>query len=277
MSDKSIYNSEPVNDSRTMLNALRGNDENAKCDALQRLYASLTKHAAQRLGAKRNRVDVMPESIVQSVIVREVAGGGLNRVNDDQHLEARLKKAINNKVIDRGRKHKPSEFPVNDAGRAYDPTGYGPGPSTRLVNHEELFEQAQKMQAFRAACMAGPISDTQRRFVELSIFEEKSVDEIAVICGTSVSTIKVRLSEARRKLVEHLLQPLRAEVDGMAWAILDATLIQRKHNERAAATLGVNETEIRRVLKYVANAWLVDRYGNESITVFTRLLGNRKR
>jgi len=277
MFEESKYNSEPVADSHAMLDALRGDDENAKRDAIQRLYASLTKHAEQRLGAKRDRVDVMPESIVQSVIVREVADGGLSRINDDQHLEARLKKAINNKVIDRGRKHKPSDFPVDDAGKAYDPAGYGPGPSTQLVNQEDLLEHGRKLEAFHEICLAAPISDTQRRFVQLSIFEEKSLDEIASNCGTSVSTIKVRLSEARKKVVLHVLEPLRSQVDGVAWAILDATLVQRKSDERAAAILGVNEAEVGRVLRYMANAWLVDQYGNESIAVFARLLGNRKR
>jgi len=261
----------------SLLEALRGRDEAAKRAAIERLYERLTPHARWKLGNKRDRADAMPESIVQSVIVREIVGGGLRGVNDDQHLEARLRRAINNKVIDRDRKLRPCALPVDADGRSHDPSGDGPGPATRIVEQEELLFAARRLLAMKDACMSAPMSATQRMFVELAIFEEMSLDEIAKRSTTSVSTVKVRLSEARKKIVPHLLQSLRAEVDGTTWAVIEMILVQRRTVERCCQTLGVDESRIRQIVGCVVYSRLRDSFGPEGLEVFERLLGNLKR
>jgi len=92
-----------------------------------------------------------------------------------------------------------------------------------------------------------------------------------------MATVKIRQCVARKKVLLHVLESLRSQVDGGAWAIIDATLVQRKSAERAATMLGVNEAQIRRVLSSVAYAWLAETYGTESIALFERLLGNKRR
>jgi RNA polymerase sigma factor (sigma-70 family) len=262
--------------SSSILEALRSDDETARQTALQRLYDMLTPHAQRKLGGRRDGANMLPESIVQSVIVREVACGGLTEINDDQHLEARLRRAINNKIIDRRRKRRAAEMPVNSEGAAYDPAGDGPGPGTQLVDQEEIMRQANQLSAFKEACAGAPISDTQRRILELVIFEDQTIEEAAELCSTTPPTIKVRLSEARKKIVPHLLQPVRAEVDGTTWAIIDMMLIQRRSTDRCRAMLGVDDRQIRQAIQRSVYPVLLESYGAEGIALFQRLLGNRK-
>jgi len=262
---------------RLLLDALRGTDAVAKRKAIEHLYARLTPHARRQLGGKRDRADGLPESIVQSVIVNEVASSALSRLNDDEHLEARLRLAIRNKIIDRARKRKPVGLPVNADGCAYDPPGTDPGPATQVADHEERKHAARQLIALRDACLSAPISETRRRMLELAIFEDRSLEEIAQRCNTTVPTVKARLSEAKKVVVPHLLQPLQSTVDETKWAIIDTMLIQRRSVQRCCAELGVDESAIKHVIGCDVYPMLKAAYGIEGISLFKRLLGNSKR
>jgi DNA-directed RNA polymerase specialized sigma24 family protein len=264
-------------DVRSLLDALRGDDDVAKRKAIEHLYAQLTPYARKQLGSKRDRADGLSESIVQSVIVHEVVAGTLSRVIDDAHLEARLRRAVSNKVIDRSRKRKPVGLPVDADGRAYDAAGVGPGPATQVADHEQIMHAARQLMAFKEACLAAPLSDTRRRMLELAIFEDLSVEEIAQRCETTVPTVKVRLSEARKVVVPHLLLSLREAVDGTKWAIIDAVLVQRKSVQKCCASLGVEESTIKHVIGCDVYPHLKTAYGIEGVALIERLLGNSKR
>jgi len=92
-----------------------------------------------------------------------------------------------------------------------------------------------------------------------------------------VSTIKVRLAEARSKVRTYLLSPLRQQVDGMRWAIIEVTCISRMKSEHAAEKLNVERSEVRFVMREVLLPWLLESFGHRGSMLFSgRLLGNRK-
>jgi RNA polymerase sigma factor (sigma-70 family) len=83
----------------------------------------------------------------------------------------------------------------------------GEGPAAAADPAGELKEQDTQEQV-RSAIRQLPARD--REVIVLRYLEERSIDEIAGLCGSSTGAVEVRLSRARRKL-EALLEPLIKE------------------------------------------------------------------
>jgi len=278
----------PEVNSTSLLAALISDDKESRDAAQCELYERLSKIVQ----SKTTRPEIVAESVAASVVFRhlqerfEVADFA-----DDSKLWAWLMSVTTNRLLDRIRKlnvrskHE-RPLPVDDDGRVFDPALSSPGASTQLglaeeqmiaASEEQLFEETARFLHFYDECHAAPISDTQKRFLDLWLFEEMELEDVAEQCGATMSTIKVRLSEARSKVRTHLLSPLRQQVDGMQWAIIEATCISRMKSEDAAVKLNVERSEVRFVMREVLLPWLLESFGHRGSMLFSgQLLGNRR-
>lgn len=265
----------PVAASSSLLAALRQGNDSEREAALRKLYELLLPHARGKISGSSSRRSDQAESVVQSVIVHEIAGRDLDQVKDDQHLEARLKRAVKNKVIDRFRRRRAAGVVAGSDGERHA-VDHGEGPGTKLAGRESLLLKAERLRAFHDVVNECPLSKTQRAIVQMAVVEDHPLQRVAEECGTTVPTVKVRLTEARKRLVPHLLEPLRHEVDGQTWAVIELLLIRRRRPERCAEVLGMDHGQIRRVMREEVYPRLHRLYGGEGILLVERLLGNRR-
>ena len=102
-----------------------------------------------------------------------------------------------------GGRHAVPEIPFEDASRAPEPSSSAPFPSPSSagspLDHAVLQE---RLEALRQAI--GELAPKQRLCMELRVFQERSLEEIATALRISPETVKAHLFQARQRLWDKL-------------------------------------------------------------------------
>lgn len=110
-----------------------------------------------------------------------------------------------------GGRHAVPEIPFEDASAAPEPSSSAPFPSPSAagspLDHAVLQE---RLEALRQAI--GELAPKQRLCMELRVFQERSMEEIATALRISPETVKAHLFQARQRLWDKL-HPLFGTID----------------------------------------------------------------
>lgn len=262
-------------DPSRLLDALRRGDAAQKDAAILDLHQRLQRQADRYLGRQAGRADLQVESIVQSVIGRALADG-FDRYNDDEHLQAGLRQRVKHLILDRKKKHRPGAMPRDEDARTVEAAGSGPGPGTLVAQREQEQIAQRGRQAFIDRCLDSPITERQKQLLAACL-EGRSWRETADSLKTTVGAAKKMMSEMRPKVLAHVLEPLRAKVDGRCWGLIELHFIRRRSIETTASALGLSVEAARRLLEREIRTAIVDDLGGpEALAVFERMLGYRK-
>lgn len=263
-------------DPSRLLDALRRGDAAQKDAAILDLHQRLQRQADRYLGRQAGRADLQVESIVQSVIGRALADG-FDRYNDDEHLQAGLHQRIRRLILDRKKKHRPGSMPRDEDARTVEAAGSGPGPGTLVAQREQEQIAQRGRQAFIDRCLDSPITERQKQLLAACL-EGRSWRDIADSLETTAGAARKMMSEMRPKVLAHVLEPLRAKVDGLCWGLIELHFIKRRSIETCASALGLSVEAAQRLLEREIRAAIVDHVGGpEALAVFERLLGYTKR
>lgn len=258
----------------TLLKAIREGDENEKRAALDHLYSMLTLDVRKQLGKQEGRADFQAESIVQSALVAEFARGAIDKCNDDDHLKARLRLAVRNKMLDRKKKRKPSGMPDAATLVAFDPIEQSEGPATRVVRFEEEEADQTRLEELRKSCATAPLTETDLAVLNQYLFEDATWEVIAQSIGSTVGAAKKRMTTKIRPVaLTHIFTPVRQAVDGATWACIDNSLI-RKIRSKSSPDYLLEKTRSPRDLWATAmEPILRSHYGVKGMGLIVRLIG----
>lgn len=190
---------------RAVLDFQNGSDREKSFELLfRRFRPRIERFLAPRVFSPEERLD-----LTQSIFLRIYQG--LEGYRGEGSLEGWvLQIAVN--VYRKWRDHQPGgrqavpEIPFEDLSEAPEPAAADfPSPSAnvsaldRIVRHERL-------EALRKAI--GELAPKQRLCMELRVYQERSVQEIAVALRISPETVKAHLFQARQRLWDKLHQTL---------------------------------------------------------------------
>lgn len=260
-----------------LLAELRSNDPHRVRNAIERLTDELAVHARAKLAERRDRADFQPESIVQSVLLKELAPG-TSGFKDAQHLNARLRLAVNHKIYDRVAKggHAAEiareRHGTNDD--EFEAPATGPGPATQVIGIE-LSAQDKILAIELEKRLSADLDTEERRLVELCVLQGLDGRTAAATLGISDAAARQRLSRLRQQLRGRALEPLQAKLSSVEWAALHACLVQRMAPQTVARLLGVSEQELGNILERLIVEEVPRVLGRRGVEIFNRLLGRQ--
>lgn len=260
-----------------LLADLRSNDPQRIRGAIERLTDELAVHARAKIAERRDQADFQPESIVQSVLLRELAPG-TSDFKDTQHLNARLRLAVNHKIYDRvakgGRAAELARESCGPKDSEYEARAAGPGPATQVIGLE-LSAQDRSLAIELESRLTTGLDAEERRLVELCVLQGLEGKAAAAMIGISDAAARQRLSRMREQLRSRALEPLQARIRSVEWAALHACLVQRMAPQTAASFLGVSEQELGSMLERLVVEEVPRVLGHRGVEIFHRLLGRQ--
>jgi RNA polymerase sigma-70 factor (ECF subfamily) len=170
---------------RRLIERTLAGDDTAFGQLVERHQRNVFNIAYRMLGNREEAGDVAQEAFWRAY--RNLDGFDL-----DRPLEPWLYRIVTNLSLNRLRRNPPPTISL-DAPPAVPDTR--PGPPERLL-------QAETQLRIRQAILALPAAD--RAVIELRHFQALSYEEIALVTGASVSSVKSRLFRARRSLQAQL-------------------------------------------------------------------------
>jgi DNA-directed RNA polymerase specialized sigma24 family protein len=271
----------PARDEPGVLSAARAQDDASLRRALQRLVDEVLVPAAIReTGARRNQVEFLPESVVQSVIADDLARA-IRECVDETHLRARLVRAIRHRVIDRTRKGgaagAPRHWAIGPERGGQEPAAHSAErpPAMALARESALLDET----AYRSLCatiLQAPRDRTDRLLLEGYVLEGRRWDDVASTAGVSSAAARQRLTRLRSALLAKLCLPLRTMLDGESWAIAEALLVHRRAPADVGIALGLSSVQVERICRQRIVPTLALLHGDRGVTAILRLLGNRR-
>lgn len=264
---------------RTAIDRLRSGSKTEQGRVIDSLYTKLNQRAeriaAKMLGSKARRVDLQPESVVMSVMAKELPRLAVVCV-DDQHLEARLVRAIRNRFIDRLRIKKHVNQDAGDERTRIDPLASDDGPGSVVIAFEQSSHErdalAKLVRTLAAACKNGD----ERTMVEQFLVRSQSWSAVASQLGKNEAAAKVAFSRLRQRLLEHVTEPLRFSLSGPEWAVVQAICVERRTVSDAAAALNTSQEHVLSVFQSRILPALRAEYGVAGIESLVRLIGKLK-
>jgi DNA-directed RNA polymerase specialized sigma24 family protein len=261
------------------LEGLRSANRIEQGRAIQSLYQRINERAERMalkmMGEKSLRVDLQPESVVLSVMARELPKLAVV-CNDDQHLEARLLRAIRNRFIDRLRARKdvnPDSRGDDGESENFDAMGTGEGPQSVVIAFEQSIHEREALLKLVSRLTATCKSDDERTMVEQFLVKNQSWSAIAKQLGKNENAAKVAFSRLRQRLLESVLAPLRLAISGPEWAVVHHLCLERKSVEESAAAVGVDRAHVLTVFQTRILPALRAEYGAAGIESLVRLIG----
>ena len=189
---------------RAVLGFQRGNDREKNFEVLfRRFRPRIERFLASRVFSPDERLDLTQATFLQ--IYR-----GLEGYRGEGSLEGwvlQIACNIYRKWRDRqpGGRHAVPEVPFEDSSGAPEPvpSAQVAGPSTAGSPLDHIVREEQ-LAALRAAI--GELAPKQRLCMELRVYQERSVQEIAAALRISPETVKAHLFQARQRLWDKLHQ-----------------------------------------------------------------------
>lgn len=265
--------------SRNVLDRLRSGSKTEQGRVIDSLYARLNQRAeriaARMLGPKARRVDLQPESVVMSVMAKELPKLAVV-CQDDQHLEARLLRAIRNRFIDRLRARKHVNADSRDERTRVDAVDTGDGPGSVVVAFEQSTHEREALAKLVRTLAAACKNDDERTMVEQFLVKNQSWSAVASQLGKNETAAKVAFSRLRQRLLEQVMEPLRFALSGPEWGVVQAICIERKTVVEAAASLATTQERVVDVFQSRILPALRAEYGVAGIESLVRLIGRLK-
>ena len=190
---------------RAVLDFQRGIDREKSFELLfRRFRPRIERFLAPRVFSPEERLD-----LTQAIFLRIYKG--LEGYRGEGSLEGWvLQIAVN--VYRKWRDHQPGgrqavpEIPFEDLSEAPESAAADfPSPSANVSALDRIVRQ-ERLEALRKAI--GELAPKQRLCMELRVYQERSVQEIAVVLRISPETVKAHLFQARQRLWDKLHQTL---------------------------------------------------------------------
>ncbi len=256
------------------LDDLNSGDPDRERRALVQLTEELIEYARRRLRVQRDQVNTQPESVVQSVLRRELEGG-LAYENDD-HMHGRLRIAIARKIADRKKEggsvrtvHDPGDGSLDRAARE------ARGVGTEVVELERADRADSQREDARDRLLEG-LQPADRDLVRHLIFKGLTSQATAAALDSTPEAIRKRLQRLRPALRGRLLEPLRRALSPEDWTVLSGCLIDRQKPQILADMLGWSVEELAARFAELFDEKVGPQLGPDAIEYLTRLLGAAK-
>jgi DNA-directed RNA polymerase specialized sigma24 family protein len=229
----------------------------------------LVSHARAKLGRRQDQANCQAESVVQSVLVREL-GEGADSFDNEAHLQGRLRRAVDNKIKDRlkgpkGRTGQASQY-AHDG--LPDPGTSGPGTGTQIAE----IDRADSLSSFLTAGLDASDQEIVRR----AVLADQDANEVAQHVPLTPAAIRKRLERLRPALRKRLLEPIRDSLSAQEWAVVSACLIERMDPKATAELLGITPEQMARTLETIMREHLSLAVGQAGVMAIGRLLGRVK-
>lgn len=249
-----------------LLGDIRSNDPTRVRSAYEQLTNDLVAYARANLGRRQNQVNRQAESVVQSVLVREL-GKGTDSVDNEEHLQGRLRRAVVNKIKDRPKGPKGQTGQASQYGEdgLPDAAQLGPGVGTQIA-------ETDRANAIADLLTVGLDADDQE-IVRRAVMDDQDASEVAKHVPLKPTAIRKRLERLRPVLRKRLLEPLRGSVSAQEWVVVNACLIERLDPKATAELLGTTPEQMARVLQTVMRDRLSSAIGEAGMLALGRLLG----
>jgi RNA polymerase sigma-70 factor, ECF subfamily len=185
---------------RAVLDFQRGADREKSFELIfRRFRPRIERFLAPRVFSPEERLD-----LTQAVFLRIYRG--LEGYRGEGSLEGWVLQIAFNvyrKWRDRqpGGRHAVPEIPYDESSGAPEPPADSPSPSAAGSPLEGIVRQ-ERLEALREAI--GELAPKQRLCMELYVYQERSVQEIAVALRISPETVKAHLFQARQRLRDKL-------------------------------------------------------------------------
>jgi RNA polymerase sigma-70 factor (ECF subfamily) len=190
---------------RAVLDFQRGIDREKSFEVLfRRFRPRIERFLASRVFSPEERLDLTQAAFLQIY-------KGLEGYRGEGSLEGwvlQITCNIYRKWRDRqpGGRHAVPEVPFEDSSVAPEPSASAqPSPST-VASPLDRIVREERLAALRAAI--AELSPQQRLCMELRVYQERSVQEIAVALRLSPETVKAHLFQARQRLGDKLHRTL---------------------------------------------------------------------
>lgn len=191
---------------RAVLDFQNGSDREKSFELLfRRFRPRIERFLAPRVFSPEERLD-----LTQAIFLRIYKG--LEGYRGEGSLEGWVLQIAFN-VYRKWRDHQPGgrqaapEIPFEDLSEVPEPSEAAdfPSPSANVSALDRIVRQ-ERMEALRKAI--GELAPKQRLCMELRVYQERSVQEIAVALRISPETVKAHLFQARQRLWDKLHQTL---------------------------------------------------------------------
>jgi DNA-directed RNA polymerase specialized sigma24 family protein len=250
----------------SLLSDLKSSDPDRVRSAVEELTDVLTAHARMLLGPRKKHANCQAESVVQSVLVREL-GGGAHAFQNEAHLNGRLRLAVENKIKDRrkgpkGATGQASQFPD---GALRDRAAADPGIGTQVVETDRRHEIEARLTA--------NLTREDQELVQLCILGEIDSNEAARTLSLTADAVRKRLQRLRPELRARLLAPFKERVSAQDWALITACLIQRLAPAQVTEMFGRAPGALADTLERIFREILNPALGDAGMLALTRLLG----
>lgn len=265
----------PSTQVQVLLTGLRSGGKLESEHAVAAIYDELRGYAdaisRPMLGAKRDRADLNPESVVLSVL-----GGQLGRVvvrcNSDEHLLAFLKVAVKHKYLDRLKSRQ-----SRNADDDLVVPASGPGPATHAFLAESAMHDiggySRLVDVLKRACS----SDADEVMVGQFLLADKGWSAVAEQLNKKVSAAKVAFHRLRENLLIAAIGPLEQVLPPAEWRVARAVCIERLSPASAAEMLDIPEDTLRQTFQSRVLPELRALYGSPGVSVIHRLMGTPKK
>jgi RNA polymerase sigma factor (sigma-70 family) len=252
-----------------LLERLRGADPKALNDAVGQLLPILREYARreiQRRGVRSREAD----TLVDSVLIRCLKPAA-ERCGDDEELRGYLYNAIRHKVIDQTRKPQHHQFP-EEADSSFGPPDAAPSPSEAVEAEEARSHDDAALERFLRAVERASLTPRDRELVNLFVVRGMAWEHVAATLELSNGAARTAMSRARSRLLPQLMAPLRARLREDDWKILEATMIERRRPEDAAAEFGLDAQDM--VHRFMFTVFpVIDRsFGSHGMAMLRRLM-----
>jgi DNA-directed RNA polymerase specialized sigma24 family protein len=255
---------------RGLLAVFRGDDQRAKEQAAAELRQLLVDYAAVVLGSGRRRVDLDPESVVGSVIVRELPRA-IRVCNDEDHLANLLRCAVRHKIYDRRGRKRPDDLFETALRRG--PAVRQVGPATQAAHLESCAGDRRSYESLVAHLRAADLSDRERQLIELFVLQGLSWKAVAAQLGMSDGAAKTAMSRLRATVLPYVFEQLHEDLAQDEWTIARMLLVDRATPKTVAAEIGSSEDEVRRLFVDRILSHVMGRYGKRGLELLLLLIG----
>lgn len=251
-----------------LIRALRGSDAGARDDAVRTLYDRLRSVARHQVGAKVDRPGFDPSSIVVSVLAKRL-DRALELSSDDDHLRASLARAVKNKVIDRARRDRSRSLAPGDTERHADDLT----PAAAAIGREDDQQAFDRFSAFVDRLVELAANDREREMIALYAIGGYTWDTVAAELGSTPGAARTAFTRLRARTLPEVFAPLAQTLDGEAWAITQALLIDRAKPEVAGELIGRDAAIVQKVYEDRVVPALRSHFGPASLVIIQRLIG----
>ncbi len=263
---------------RVLVDALSSSDPERFRAAIEELTDQMVVQARAELHGKRDRVDLIPESVAQSVIVHELGNIAQSDYESDEHLAGRLRLAIRNKIRTRLRKggmRGPAVQSSQLGEHTIEPEASGIGPGTHVSDMDERAAQDERFALLHTRLIEG-LDPNDQQLVELCVLQNWDARRAAEQTGLSHDAARARLSRMRKQLRAAALEPVRTMVSANEWGIVHACLIERLAPAAICELFGMKPEQVASVIEDVLSGAITSELGPRGIEVLHQLLGRAK-